>query len=428
MGALRWIWRELTRPRGHSPHRFYRGGRGSKSGVALLLVLTNLLLMSVLVSEMTYTASVRVKLAVHERDEAKAEQLAYTGAQIYELLLAGMQQIQSMPQVQQAAAMFGVDTNNLWQALPMMNTGLMRMIFVSGGSADEEDMARVADEGLSEEELEESREGSSGDTRNFLDFDGEFVAEVTDENSKVNVSEIRGTNLTELMGNVQAQQLFGLMSGEDNDSFFLEKNIERWELIGNLADWTDPDDSRAWQGGAEDSLYMNLESDYRPKNAPFDSFEEVRLVDGWHDDDVWERFGKHLTIYGGDRINVNSAGPEVIRGLLLAYCMPGGVPNQGLVTQIETKLEEHRALIGPFGQPRDFVTAVEQAGGTCTAPSNGQASANLLQSISVSSHVFRITSTGVVGEAKVTVTTIMDSRRRNRGAQRESNIVHFKIE
>ena len=72
---MRWLWRELTRPRGHTTHRFYRGGRGSRGGVALLLVLSNLLLMSVLVSEMTYTASVRVKLAVHERDEAKAEQL-----------------------------------------------------------------------------------------------------------------------------------------------------------------------------------------------------------------------------------------------------------------------------------------------------------------------------------------------------------------
>ncbi|TNE85442.1 MAG: hypothetical protein EP330_25500 [Deltaproteobacteria bacterium] len=433
MGLLRRIWHELTRPRGVSAHRFHRGGRGSRSGVALLLVLTNLLLMSVLVSEMTYTASVRVKLAVHERDEAKAEQLAYTGAQLYEILLAFMDQAGRA--LGQYADMLGVDPNNLWQALPSVNTGLMRMVFVSGGSVDDEDMARVATEGLSDEEVAESREGGSERERNFLDFEGDFLAELIDEDSKVDVSAMAASNpqnLSELMANPQAQQLFGLMAGEENDRFFIDKGIERWELIGNLVDWVDADDNRVWQGGSEQNVYANLASPYRPKNATFDSFEEIRLVDGWHDDDVWERFGQHLTIYGGGRINVNSAQPEVIRGLLTAYCMPNGIANQGLLDQVMTGLEEYRLLIGPFRSPADFISAAEQYGATCSNPGQSQQSTgHIRQAIKVKSSTFRVTSTGIVGDAKVTITTIIDTGRRgraNNGTNRQSNIVHFKIE
>jgi type II secretory pathway component PulK len=429
---MKWVWYELTRPRGKSSHRFYRGGRRSRSGVALLLTLANLLLMSVLVSEMTYTASVRVKLAVHERDEAKAEQLAYTGAQIYEILLAYMDQAGRM--IGPYADMMGIDPNNLWQALPTMNTGMMRMVFVSGGSIDDEDMERVSSEGLSEEEVAESREGGSERERNFLDFDGDFVAELTDEDSKVDVSAMASTNpqnLSELMANPQAQQLFGLMAGEDNDRFFIDKSLERWELIGNLVDWVDADDNRVWQGGSEQNLYANLASPYRPKNATFDSFEEIRLIDGWHDDDVWERFGKHLTIYGGGRINVNSAQPEVIRGVLTAYCMPNGIPNQGLLDQVMAGLEERRLLIGPFRSPADFISAADQAGATCSGNTGTQTAGNIRQAIKVKSDKFRVTSTGIVGDAKVTITTIIDTSRRGRGRggqNRQSNVVHFSIE
>ncbi|MCO4747860.1 MAG: general secretion pathway protein GspK [Proteobacteria bacterium] len=408
-----WLWRELTRPRGHEAHRFYRGGRGSKGGVALLLVLTNLLLMSVLVSEMTFTASVRVKLAVHQRDEAKAEQLAYTGAQLYQLFLLAQKGISRMPQIQQAAQMFGIDVNNLWQALPMINTGLMRMVFVSNGSIDEEDMERAGTEGLSEEEVEESREEGSGSDRNFLDFDGDFAAEITDENSKVNVSMIGGQNLSELLANPQAQQLYGLMAGEDNDRFFLDRNLERWELIGNLADWVDADTTRAYQGGPEDALYNNLDSPYLPKNASFNSFDEIRLVDGWHRDDVWERFGQHLTVYGSGRINVNSAQPEVIRGLLVHGCNATMPAQQDPVM---AAIEERRLLIGPFMRPRDFIQTVTGTGLECPNLTNTM--------ISTQSDIFRITSTGVVGEAKATITTIIDQSS-NRGP---GKVVHFKIQ
>src|SRR5690606_28136560 len=110
--------------------------------------------------------------------------------------------------------------------------------------------------------------------------------------------------------NDRAIRLYALMGGPDNDQFFYERNLERWALIGDLADWNDLDNDRLYQGGREDALYQDGPEPYRPKNAAFDSLGEVRLVNGWHRDDVWEKFGNELTIYGNGRVNVNTASRE----------------------------------------------------------------------------------------------------------------------
>ena len=108
------IWRALTRQRGSDTHRFYRGGRSSKSGVALLMVITSLMLITIIGTEMTKGGIVRLRLAANQRDEAKAEALAETGLQLYRLIL-----VASKGMGQQMGAMlqqFGMGGDKLWQS------------------------------------------------------------------------------------------------------------------------------------------------------------------------------------------------------------------------------------------------------------------------------------------------------------------------
>ena len=75
-----------------------------------------------------------------------------------------------------------------------------------------------------------------------------------------------------------AQRLFALMGGEENDEWFMERNIDRWEVIGNLKDWVDVDNLRSGGlGGDEDGLYNRLDDPYLTKNAKFDTLEEILL-------------------------------------------------------------------------------------------------------------------------------------------------------
>jgi general secretion pathway protein K len=407
------VWAELVRPRGPTRHRFYRVGRRSRAGVALLMAITTILFMTVIVTEISYAATVRLQLAAHGRDEARAEHLARTGVQIYRLILVASKQLGNNSMLQSFSASMGINLGDaLWQMVPMINTGFLRMMLVSGGEPDPDDFeGEEVEDGeeapppdpmepsapkLTDDQEEESRK-SVGSERNFLDFDGDFAAELTDEDSRIYVGSIQATTYAELLENRTALELYGLMSGIDNDQFFYETNLDRWELIANLADWTDADGTRLYEGGGEDTLYNNLTSPYLPKNAAFDSLAEIRLVDGWNRDDVWERFGDKLTIYGAGKVNINTASRDVMFALLKAHLDP--TPADAYVDDLLTKLDEYKALTN-FTNVDTFISYLSSLGATVDA--------NMKSGISTSSTVFRVNSVGVVGDASVTIEVVYD--------------------
>ena len=66
---------------------------------------------------------------------------------------------------------------------------------------------------VSEDVMEQSREGGIFNDRNFLDFNGDFSAEVQDTESKIDISQMANENGT-LQESPTAQRLFALMGGE----------------------------------------------------------------------------------------------------------------------------------------------------------------------------------------------------------------------
>jgi hypothetical protein len=401
MRVMQWCWRELTRPRGHLRHRFYRIGRSSRAGVALLITISGIAIMTIMVAEMSHDSMVRYQLASHERDEAKAELLANSGIRLYQLLLITSKQLGKNPMIEMASQYIGINADSLWQAVPFINTGLMRMLFISGSDLES---ANMASDGLTESQIAASREDTAGTKRNFLDFDGEFSAEVTDENRRIYVGKIGGKDVTKMLLTPSGTQLMGLMSGEGNNTYFRDSDYTREELIGNLADWTDADETRVYDMGYEETPYERLDDPYKPKNAPFDSVAEIRLVDGWHLDPVWEKFGKHLTIYGAGKVNVNTADRKVLFALLWAY---SEIPNELLIQEYVKLIMEYRNMSpllggGLFKNAQGFKSFLDTFGGGMTFRKE------LVQSVTTESEVFRVTGSGEVGEARVKIEAIYD--------------------
>jgi type II secretory pathway component PulK len=416
MGAVRqtwcWLWTELQRPR-RLP-RATRGVRGrarsSRSGIALLLVISIIALLTVLVTEVVHGARVRVSLAAAQRDEAKAEALANGGVQFYRLLLIASKQLEGSG-LMAMAAQYGIplNANTLWQLVPKINSQVMRMLLLTDGDVDEA-QERGAQGKLTDEERAEAAEMAQTSLKKaFLDFDGDFEAEVKDEDQRISIRSLRGGNMAEIMSDPHAGLLASLMSGERQDEYLRSKNLEKWELIANLCDWTDPDDQRLFDGGTESSVYENLDEDeapYRPKNAAFDTLEEIRLVDGWNRDAIWQRYGQHLTIYGTGKINVNTADRRVMEAVLQRFIMPP--PNQDSMNLIWQQIQAFRNTPvtaegggGFWHDPSNFVAFLREI-----AP--GTVDDGLAAVLSVSSNVFRVRSSGEVGEANVTVTAVFE--------------------
>lgn len=383
----------LTRPRGNRRRR--------RSGIALLVAVSTILVLTVVVTELSYTARVRYVLAAHEKERAQAYWVSQTGINIYKLLLTASKEMEKNSALGSMAGSFGINLGDaLWQWVPIINTGLMRMIFASGGDVDDiEDDAieEFKSSGKVSEEIEqESREGGLFSDKNFLDFDGDFTAEVTDEDRKLNVSLLGNSNGT-VQESAIGQQLFGLMSGEENDQWFRDQDIDRWDIIANLKDWVDSDAMGSGRsGGQEDSLYNNRESAYLAKNAPLDTFDEVRLVEGWQDS-VMERFGQQLTIHGMGKVNINTASDEVMIALLKAYVLPAP-PDSECVRLLE-QIREYM-WFASFKDGKDFAKWLTNQGLTVSEELAGQ--------IGDSSKTFQVVSTGLVGDTSVTTTAIID--------------------
>ena len=91
-------------------------------------------------------------------------------------------------------------------------------------------------------------------------------------------------------------------------------------IVDSLQDWRDPDDLVRLHG-AEDDYYMALPSHYKPKNADFESVEELLLVRGVTTELFYGIAGKpglaeFVTVYSeSGKINLGAAPKEVLMAL-----------------------------------------------------------------------------------------------------------------
>jgi general secretion pathway protein K len=92
-------------------------------------------------------------------------------------------------------------------------------------------------------------------------------------------------------------------------------------LIAAIKDWLDPDDDPTEDGGAEVDYYQSLDKPHGCKNGPITSLAELLLIRGMTESLYYGKEGgpglKDLvTVYSNGKININTAGPEVLNALL----------------------------------------------------------------------------------------------------------------
>jgi len=101
------------------------------------------------------------------------------------------------------------------------------------------------------------------------------------------------------------------------------------DIVDAILDWLDYNDGDSQRpGGAENDYYMSLENPYPCKNGPMDSIEELLLIKGitpkvYFGDPEKNQLplSEYLTVHGDwlGRVNINSAQPEVISAIIAGY-------------------------------------------------------------------------------------------------------------
>jgi type II secretory pathway component PulK len=372
------------------------------------VVIASIMILAVLVTDIALAARVRYLGSAHQRDEQKAYWLAASGVGMYRLLLVGNKQFNDSFCKSTTTAsyieqiVYGPCNDTLVRTIPILSTGLMRMLSVSDGVVDDDELAVFEKTGkVSDEVTEQSREDAAEDSRfgttEFLDFEGDFSATVEGAECRVNVNDFSkmpsGTTLSQY---ALYKHLAALMDSQDDESFLRERNLTAYELIGNLVDWVDTDNTRAsGQGGYEDALYSKLEPSYVSKNAKFDTPEEVRMVEGWQDD-VYERWGKQLTIFGAGKVNISCADDELLKALISVY---GNVTSEDQLDLVLEKLAVYKQTT-VVSDADDFYNFLQSEGLTV--------SEELKKVTDTKNTVFTVTSAGTVGDATAVITQVVD--------------------
>ncbi len=389
-----------------------RTGRGNR-GVALILAVTTVAVLTAFSVEFSYNMRVSVYQSANLRREVQAYYHARSAMEIARAVIYAETEVQQM-----LRAVTGGRMNiELWRY-----ACLFANIFATG---------QVDFLGKTLFELH--------DQEGLGIAEGGFGCEIFPEDGKINVTRVANqaekTSLFRMLYAVM-RRYFGVESMEQRDR-------EAVELILNIIDWVDPSDVRSDiddagnvvdAGGSVNSLYRRY--GYQARNAKPDTNEELRLIEGMTDQ-IFCDIGANLTVYDTEKLNINAADIEVLKALIceyiegdmLAACSVTGAGVTGTMGElaglglaigqgapidyvgalIETCRQIREAFFMPgFASPQRFTQFLTRL----PAPLNTLVRVNTQQlqgEISTRGRILRIRTTGHVGRLHKTLEAVVDT-------------------
>ena len=364
-----------------------RGGAfGPQRGVALILVLTTLAILTSIGVEFSYSTRVNLKLAENLRDELRAYYLARSAVNMSRLLLHFQKQLdgaggQAMAGLQRAlgaaqsaagakganpiaaiagallpggaAAAGGAPASlgiRLWELIPIdsnafgmvLTGGALPEGVDSGALGADRDPADIEDRRRQRAKEDERPPGTPAlegpPLHAFGSFEGGYSSKIVDENGRINIRGLNGLGGQPLAVLIQ---LRAMMADPKYDFIFDEEDanrdrVRRDDVILALKDWIDEDETgsgidpsnlRAPFVNAfsdENSAYDRYNPRYKAKNAYPDSLQELYMVRGVNDR-FMAAFGERLTVWPdiNSKLNINTSDPlQMVTNILIAAQNP----------------------------------------------------------------------------------------------------------
>lgn len=341
--------------------------RRSERGVALILVLGSIAIMTVMLTEFQDEATSELSSTLADRDALKAEYLAKSGVNLARLLIS------AEPVIRQGLAIFSLGLGQKPAQVPVWEFSDR----ILGAFNDKEGLADFA--------ILTGTDISKG--KNLGIEGGRFDVDIVDEDSKLNVNvAARGDPFTQTR---LAQQLLALMAGDQYSPLFDQRDrddnfTDRAAVCGAIIDWADADEdmnacdprtAAPTSRATEDISYQLLKKPYFRKNAAYDSLDELHLVRGIGDD-FWATFvdpepqkpqKRVITVWGQGSVNVNTANAMTLLAVLCAFAVP---TTKACADPLEAQkflmgITLVRAFLGGvpvFGQGSDFTKALQGQG------------------------------------------------------------------
>lgn len=408
-----------------------RRARGRR-GVALVLVLGALVILTVFATELQERTASTMAATMADRDGLKAEYYARSSINLTRLLISTEPIVRkAIDPLAQAALKRPLSQIAVWE--------YTELVLAPFNDAAESGKFREVT-------------GVSLDSGKNLGLSGgsfKYPYVVAEEGLiNINASAAGDPKSTRDVG----QRLLGLFGQSVYNEFFENEDADGQHsdqptICSAIIDWSDfdevsarcdlTDSSSKTTEGPEDNYYQTLGLPYLRKNAPYDSVEELRLVRGVSDD-FWANFvdpdptdpsKRTLTVWGGGKLNVNSANEQTLLALVCSHAPDALMCND--VEQMSTFLtalslgKQISQGLPMFPTPRSFVRAMQGKGkgigplftALGLEPVQFANTKAVQRAITTESRVFSIYAEGIVkGNHRVTsarIHTVIDFRSAN---------------
>jgi general secretion pathway protein K len=420
-----------------STRRDARKNRAER-GVALIIAVVAITLLTVVATEFAYNTRVDLQLAANQRDELQATYMARSGVALSRLLLRFQKQVDQTPipnigsllggltggQGQPPGGQQPASTLNLqlWK-LARVDCHMLKGMVASGGEEEEEEAptpSRTEDE--DDEVAPELALGPA--TRSFGSFTGCFLATIQDEEEKLNLHRLNAGS-----GDARptAMRLMDLL-GDKRFEFLFEREdangvrVTPQDVLIAIKDWVDEDEVQAafnpvdpvnpFVAGFSDegSPYSRLDPRYEPKNARFDSLDELYRVHGVNDR-FMAAFRDRFTVYPdiNSKPNVNTDDPLMMYMAILSAADQNRpdprLKDPVFVQELIARIRAARAFSFFGTSVADFVTAIEAAGIAVDPQLKSNPRGNRL--LGDKSSTFSIKSVGEAGSVQKTLTAVI---------------------
>ena len=293
----------------------------SERGIAMLLVLVGIAVLTLVANEVRYNSVVELRLATNQRDELRAHYLAKSGIGLSRMMLRFQKQLDQIqiPNLSGMLAQFtggaapgagglpgmpggaggGGMSIQLWRMAKIDCQMLAQMVpeFDEKGRPIADSAFGKSSSKKFDFDEENPELAAAQHDRKFGSFTGCFESKISDEEERINLAKLdapSGTSLgllMQLVATLGDKKFEFLFDKEDSNRLKLTPN----EVIVNMRDWVDEDETGTtlnfsgsgdpFQKGFSDenSGYSKYDPQYRAKNARFDSLDELYMVHGVND-------------------------------------------------------------------------------------------------------------------------------------------------
>lgn len=308
---------------------FGRAQGGHPRGIALVVTLITVTILSAAVVEYAYSTRINMHLSVNHADRLRSQYLARSAVNLSRLLLSFQYALQD----ESTEAGRGQDGDDMAQ---LISRAMRRSNFQLYSYID------LLMQPFSTGKLQSPVGGvnlTDWGVEGFGQLAGDFHVEITPEEGKINLNQFAVEEIQEK----DLQQLCAMVMDEIYDPIFEQQDeagdtLDRALVLGRIVDYIDTNTTALelsdectirGEGGDELSPYEREESDIKPRNAKLTHVAELYQVPGVTEA-FMRTFGDQFTVYPVGRPNLNVATTPIFYSVLCQnVVLEQGVGNAG---------------------------------------------------------------------------------------------------